>query len=289
MPLIDKLLIRDGIESDLDQITDLCRNIWDGHDFLPSVWNNWIENDVGSFIVAELKNQIIAVYHSYLLGSDSWLETLRVDESYRRQGIAKYLLDDYLERSRCLEARNVRLVTSTKNTASRNLFTGNGFDEILYPRYCSLDGKYIELTSDLMEFSMIDDSDEIYSIMNNSLIKEDLIPLWWRWWPTNSAALSEFSKNAFLIIPKLKPSSFIAVQPSKNFGYKNDYQILFFEMSTDILDDAMSFLKNQDPSVALNKIFSIPKANSRQLNILGESGFKQSTNLVVLERTLNST
>ncbi len=289
MPLIDELLVRDGIESDLDQITDLCRNIWDGHDFLPSVWNNWIENDVGSFIVAELKNQIIAVYHSYLLGSDSWLETLRVDESYRRQGIAKYLLDDYLERSRCLEARNVRLVTSTKNTASRNLFTGNGFDEILYPRYCSLDGKYIELTSDLMEFSMIDDSDEIYSIMNNSLIKEDLIPLWWRWWPTNSAALSEFSKNAFLIIPKLKPSSFIAVQPSKNFGYKNDYQILFFEMSTDILDDAMSFLKNQDPSVALNKIFSIPKANSRQLNILGESGFKQSTNLVVLERTLNST
>ena len=289
MPLIDELLVRDGIESDLDQITDLCRNIWDGHDFLPSVWNNWIENDVGSFIVAELKNQIIAVYHSYLLGSDSWLETLRVDESYRRQGIAKYLLDDYLERSRCLEARNVRLVTSTKNTASRNLFTGNGFDEILYPRYCSLDGKYIELTSDLMEFSMIDDSDEIYSIMNNSLIKEDLIPLWWRWWPTNSAALSEFSKNAFLIIPKLKPSSFIAVQPSKNFGYKNDYQILFFEMSTDILDDAMSFLKNQDSSVALNKIFSIPKDNSRQLNILGESGFKQSTNLVVLERTLNST
>ena len=131
MPLIDKLLIRDGIESDLDQITDLCKNIWGGHDFLPSVWNNWIENDVGSFVVAELKNQIIGVYHSYLLGSDSWLETLRVNESYRRQGIAKYLLDDYLERSRYLEAHNVRLVTSTKNTASRNLFTSNGFDEEL--------------------------------------------------------------------------------------------------------------------------------------------------------------
>ena len=114
MPLIDKLLIRDGIESDLHQISDLCKNIWDGHDFLPSVWNNWIENDVGSFVVAELKNQIIGVYHYCLLGSDSWLETLRVNESYRRQGIAKYLLDDYLERSRYLEARNVRLVTSTK-------------------------------------------------------------------------------------------------------------------------------------------------------------------------------
>ena len=60
-------------------------------------------------------------------------------------------------------------------------------------------------------------------------------------------------------------------------------------MSTNIFDDAMVFLKNQDSSIILNNIFSIPKVNSQQLNILGESGFKQSTNLVVLERTLNST
>ena len=289
MSIINKLKIRSGLISDFEQISELCKNIWNGHDFLPDVWINWISKDADSFYVAELNNKIIGVYHYCILGSDSWLETLRVDEKYRRQGIAQYLVSDYIKRMQKLTIHNIRLVTSVKNTASINLFTNNNFVEVLNSQYCSIEFENISSDDVSVEFSLVDDSQKIYSLLVNSRINDSLIPLWWRWWEPTHPTLSELSKNSFILLPESNYSSFIVIQRSKNFGYKDDYQIFFSEMSDIILNSALSFIKNIDPSITNRKIFCIPKINSSQLQILKDMGFKQSTSLVILERRLTST
>ena len=288
MSIIDKLHVRDGVASDLEQISELCKSIWNGRDFLPTVWNNWISNEIGSFIVVESENQILGVYHHYILDSDSWLETLRVHEQYRRQGIAQFMIKDYLERSKKLNAVNSRLVTSIKNTASRNLFEKHGFSEVLRSQYCSIELETITTNSMQEEFSIIKDSKQIYSLLKDSMLDNQLIPLWWRWWQQSDSALHELSNNSFIIVPKSQPS-FVLVQPSANYGYGNDYQILFHDVSSDVLKEYMSFIKNNISSSLNKKIFCIPEINSTQIKSLENIGFNKSTRLVILERRLNPT
>ena len=288
MSIIDKLHVRDGVASDLEQISELCKSIWNGRDFLPTVWNNWISNEIGSFIVVESENQILGVYHHYILDSDSWLETLRVHEQYRRQGIAQFMIKDYLERSKKLNAVNSRLVTSIKNTASRNLFEKHGFSEVLRSQYCSIELETITTNSIQEEFSIIKDSKQIYSLLKDSMLDNQLIPLWWRWWQQSDSALHELSNNSFIIVPKSQPS-FVLVQPSANYGYGNDYQILFHDVSSDVLKEYMSFIKNNISSSLNKKIFCIPEINSTQIKSLENIGFNKSTSLVILERRLSPT
>ena len=288
MSVIDKLHIRNGVASDLEQISELCKSIWNGRDFLPTVWNNWISNEIGSFIVVESENQILGVYHHYLLDSDSWLETLRVHEQYRRQGIAQFMIKDYLERSKKLNAVNSRLVTSIKNTASRNLFEKHGFSEVLRSQYCSIELETITTNSTHTEFSILKDSKQIYSLLKESPMDDRLIPLWWRWWQQSDSILSELSDNSFIIVPK-SHSSFVLVQPSNNYGYGNDYQILFHDISSDVLKEYLSFIKNNISSNLNKKIFCIPEINSTQIKSLENIGFNKSTSLVILERRLNPT
>ena len=288
MSIIDKLHVRDGVASDLEQISELCKSIWNGRDFLPTVWNNWISNEIGSFIVVESENQILGVYHHYILDSDSWLETLRVHEQYRRQGIAQFMIKDYLERSKKLNAVNSRLVTSIKNTASRNLFEKHGFSEVLRSQYCSIELETIKTNSMHTEFSILKDSKQIYSLLKDSVLDNQLIPLWWRWWQQSDSALHELSNNSFIIVPKSQPS-FVLVQPSANYGYGNDYQILFHDVSSDVLKECTSFIKNNISSSLNKKIFCIPELNSTQIKSLENIGFNKSTSLVILERRLNPT
>ncbi|MCH2380434.1 MAG: GNAT family N-acetyltransferase [Nitrososphaerales archaeon] len=288
MSIIDKLHVRDGVASDLEQISELCKSIWNGRDFLPTVWNNWISNEIGSFIVVESENQILGVYHHYILDSDSWLETLRVHEQYRRQGIAQFMIKDYLERSKKLNAVNSRLVTSIKNTASRNLFEKHGFSEVLRSQYCSIELETIKTNSMHVEFSILKDSKQIYSLLKESMTDNKLIPLWWRWWQQSDSALHELSNNSFIIVPKSQPS-FVLVQPSANYGYGNDYQILFHDVSSDVLKECMSFIKNNISSSLNKKIFCIPEINSTQIKSLENIGFNKSTSLVILERRLSPT
>lgn len=288
MSILKNLTIRKGLLSDQLEIRNLCKDIWSGHDFLPEVWNHWIINDIGIFIIAELNHEIVGVYHFYTLDSDSWIETLRVKDNYRRQGIAKYLVNDYIERSNQLQFETLRLVTSINNSASLSLFHSFDFNEILYPQYLHFDDNLIDSTTDSKQYVIIDDKEDIFSILKNMKINNNLIPLWWRWWNPNNVTLYECAKNSFAIISKSDPSSFILIQHSKNFGYKDDYQLLFFNISSDNLKNSLSYLKTCFSNLVNKKIFCIPDTNSADLQLLENLGFIKGTKLVVLEKSINS-
>ena len=90
--ILDNITLRKGYLKDKSEISELCKNIWNGNDYLPVEWNDWINNSKCSFIIADLENEIVAVYHVYSFNSEIWLESLRVKEQYRHQGIANYLI-----------------------------------------------------------------------------------------------------------------------------------------------------------------------------------------------------
>ena len=109
--------------SDHKDVKEMCERVWDGADYLPELFNKWIDNE-GYFMAAvdEEKNKVVgAGKYSIFPDGTGWLEGLRVHEDYRGLKISNSITDLLLEIARTdLEAgRLLRIGYSTH--ASSNI------------------------------------------------------------------------------------------------------------------------------------------------------------------------
>ncbi len=87
--------IRKLEHKDIDDIISICSGLWDGTDYLPSIFHEWVE-DEGLFIgaVDSSTGKVIGLDKYTILPDNSgWLEGLRVHKDYRGQGISKKLAE----------------------------------------------------------------------------------------------------------------------------------------------------------------------------------------------------
>lgn len=79
--------------NDYDDILDISKDIWEGEDYLPKVFHDWVDAN-GYFFAAvdEEKNKVVGVAKfSILYDKSGWLEGLRVHKDYRGRKIARHL------------------------------------------------------------------------------------------------------------------------------------------------------------------------------------------------------
>lgn len=120
--------IRTARPADKAPILEICKNIWNGHDYLPEVWDDWLAETDGRLIVATVKGRTVGVAHGYLQTPDvAWLEGVRVHEEYRGLGVAGKLNRALVEWAKKRNARVARLCTGSSNQASRKHLTRIGF------------------------------------------------------------------------------------------------------------------------------------------------------------------
>ena len=78
---------------DYSDIADMCKDIWDGTDYLPEIFHQWVD-DTGLFLgaVDTDTNKVIGTdKYSVLYDGTGWLEGLRTHKAYRGKGIGKEL------------------------------------------------------------------------------------------------------------------------------------------------------------------------------------------------------
>lgn len=78
---------------DYNDIVDICKDIWEGTDYLPELFHAWVD-DKGLFLgaVDTDTNKVIGVdKYSVLYDGTGWLEGLRTHKDYRGKGIGKEL------------------------------------------------------------------------------------------------------------------------------------------------------------------------------------------------------
>ncbi len=76
---------------DFEDIVEICRDIWDGADYLPELFHRWI-TDEGCFLggIHEEANRVVVVgKYSILSDGSGWLEGLRVHPKYQGMGLAR--------------------------------------------------------------------------------------------------------------------------------------------------------------------------------------------------------
>jgi len=110
------LEFRSARPEDREAVLAISAQIWEGGDYLPEVWQQWLHSPAGPLQVALLDGRPVAVSKVELQSpSEAWLAGMRVDPAHHGKGIASALLEYTLQ---WLDARGVPISHFT--TASTN-------------------------------------------------------------------------------------------------------------------------------------------------------------------------
>lgn len=127
---------------------------WDGWDYIAQVWDDWVADEVGAFLVATAEvgpdgsaprdrddqelapGQIVGITHLQVLSpTETWVEGIRVDPRVRGMDVATDLQTGVLAAARALGSTVVRYVTGEVNQGSLHLGARHGLLPVGYWRF----------------------------------------------------------------------------------------------------------------------------------------------------------
>jgi GNAT superfamily N-acetyltransferase len=109
----------------------ITRDTWGGNDYLPYVWDEWLEDPGGLFMAAVIDGRLAGLQHAALMSDGTaWLEGIRVDPDLQGRGVGSMLLDAGVQWARTMACPAVRLSTSDQNPASNRMATSKGFLQV---------------------------------------------------------------------------------------------------------------------------------------------------------------
>ncbi|MBX5450565.1 GNAT family N-acetyltransferase [Thermogemmatispora sp.] len=111
--------VRPARPEDRETVLAFCAHTWEWGDYIAEAWDGWLADQQGRLFVATSNGQAVGLLHLRMLNEyEAWLEGLRVDPAYRRQGVASALHQVALTEAMRLGARTVRLLTEMVNRAA---------------------------------------------------------------------------------------------------------------------------------------------------------------------------
>lgn len=133
MAATGELTIRPVRPADQHRVVEMTRDVWDGHDYIPEVFDDWVSDAGAAFQAAEVEGVVVGLQRlrPYAPGL-VWYEGLRVASPYRRRGIARAMLMSAIDESREQGFREIRL--ATREQAPIDLFESAGFRRVVAVR-----------------------------------------------------------------------------------------------------------------------------------------------------------
>jgi GNAT superfamily N-acetyltransferase len=129
-----ELTLRPMRAADRERVVEISRDIWDGHDYLPRVFDEWLMDAGAAFQAAELEGVVVGVQRLRPIAPNLvWYEGLRVASTHRRQGLARAMLASAIADAREQRFREMRL--GTGNADAVPLFESMGFRRLVDVRW----------------------------------------------------------------------------------------------------------------------------------------------------------
>lgn len=123
--------VREALKSDRDAVFEFCRHTWSWGDYIPHVWDKWLQESNGKVFVATLDGVPIGIQHITIdKPGEAWLSGARTASQYRRMGVAKAITSKCLEYARSMGVKVARLVTESDNAAAIAAVQKMGFKPV---------------------------------------------------------------------------------------------------------------------------------------------------------------
>ena len=128
------LTLRPMRPADRERVMEICRDVWDGHDYIPRVFDDWLADAGAAFQAAEVDGVVVGLQRlrPYAPGL-IWYEGLRVASTHRRQGLAHSMLASAIAEAKEQGFREMRL--GTANPDAVRLFESEGFRPLVDARW----------------------------------------------------------------------------------------------------------------------------------------------------------
>lgn len=112
--------------ADRGRVAEMTATVWDGHDYIDRVFDDWVADPGAWFQAAEVDGEVAGIQRLRPIAPGViWYEGLRVAEESRRRGLAREMLAAAAQQATGLGFADLRLVTG--NPAAAALFTAAGF------------------------------------------------------------------------------------------------------------------------------------------------------------------
>ncbi len=123
-----RLVIRPALPLDTQDVLEFTKYIWDGDDYIPYVWHDWLNDPEGELFVAEYAGHAAGLGRlTHLAPGQWWMEGLRADPKHHGHGIGSRMHNFLV--ARWLEYGDgfLRLVTTSTRPKVHHLCDRSGF------------------------------------------------------------------------------------------------------------------------------------------------------------------
>lgn len=114
--------------ADKERVLEISSKIWDGHDYIKYVFDEWVKDTEGEFTLGEMDGVIVGFgKYTSLSDSEAWLEGIRVDGKYANRGFGKAITQYHISRAKAEGKEVIRLSIHIESVESMKIAEGLGF------------------------------------------------------------------------------------------------------------------------------------------------------------------
>ncbi|MFP4609325.1 MAG: GNAT family N-acetyltransferase, partial [Candidatus Aenigmatarchaeota archaeon] len=183
----EELKIEEVKRSDRKEVESLSEGIWDGWDYIPEVFDEWIED--GGFLCGKKNGNMITLgKHTRQSEDVLWLEGLRVHPEYQEQGYGRKMIEGQLYHIKeNLDYEVLRFLTTGDKSPVRKVAEELGFKVKKEYPYLRLDEEYLEKieapsTEEVGRVGREKDPEEVYDLILSSPEIEEYEKLYIEGW-----------------------------------------------------------------------------------------------------------
>ncbi len=150
-----ELEVEEVKKSDRGEIEELSSNIWSGHDYIPEVFDRWLEE--GGFICGRLDGKIVALAkHTRHRNDVLWLEGLRVHPEYQGKGLGRKMIEKQIQMVEDLDHSSLQFLTAEDKGPVRKVAEDLGFEVKRAYDYLRLVDEKLETVASTIEMKELE-------------------------------------------------------------------------------------------------------------------------------------
>jgi N-acetylglutamate synthase-like GNAT family acetyltransferase len=175
---------RDLQISDESSVRELCKDIWEGNDYVPDRFSSWIREDNSSPIGLFIEGELVAL-GNLAAAPDSpvaWIKGLRVSESRQHEGHGTKLVEHMIDLAKKSGIKKLRYATGSRNEVSVHLAKNLGFAVANSIGYFRLSRPYPQHPAPSpITVPLVVNSERLHEALSSTpkLVESETLPLLW--------------------------------------------------------------------------------------------------------------
>ncbi|MBC7320220.1 GNAT family N-acetyltransferase [bacterium] len=268
------LVLEKVTSEDKEEVLSFTSKTWEWGDYIPEVFDEWLDPKNGDFIKVVLDNKIVGISHiGYLSDWEAWLEGLRVHPDYRGMGIGTFILDATLEILKEKKIKVARNAIISTNIASQNLVKKRNFE--LVGEFLSFSKKTEKITVEGLRKTDIKDIEKLLDIAQeeakDNLALRNVGAYWgWEWQELSYSALERMINNALVLVDQ-ELNGFAVVRKSSD-----DVEVSSLYGDLEVIKKIILYGINLGYETGISDCTVIIPKDWKHKDIIEEFGFKPS-------------